>query len=165
MVNSRSILPELWAQAWDALVTYFSRRYGREDAQDLAQETLAAVLQRDDYLFRDPEDFLRVCHGFARNVLKAAIRSRAATEPWDDSAPLPERDTVRSSPDEALFLDEVLRTGKRRLEAEEWRLIREAAAAQMRNEPYDFEQKDANRMRVRLHRARKRLARFTGWRK
>src|SRR5437879_3933453 len=91
MANCRDIPPALWAQAREALIRYFASRAGAADAEELAHETLVAVLQREDYEFKGPEDFLKVCYGFARNVHMASRRklARNTAESVGDVEPSP----------------------------------------------------------------------------
>src|SRR5450432_4212962 len=89
MPNSRSIEPEAWEQARSALVFYFSRRHGFTNAEDLAQETLAALWKRDDFEFARAEDFLRICYAFARRISQSGGRDarKHAGEELDPAAP------------------------------------------------------------------------------
>src|SRR5690349_564754 len=73
-MNCRSVSPKTWEYARQALVFYFSRRHGLSNSEDLAHETLASILSRDDYQFEKEEDFLKVCYGFACHVLQTARR-------------------------------------------------------------------------------------------
>src|SRR5579864_726204 len=94
MANCRSISPEAWAHARESLVFYFSRRHARSDAEDLAQETLLAVWNREDYEFEKEEDFLKVCYGFARRILLEGYRDahRHAGSEMDPSHPAPQHE-------------------------------------------------------------------------
>ena len=74
MPTCRSLSPDAWEQARQALVFYFSRRHGLANAEDLAQETLAAFWKREDFEFEREEDFLRVCYAFARRILQVAVK-------------------------------------------------------------------------------------------
>src|ERR1051325_7270350 len=74
MFNSRTIPTELWAQARQSLIYFFSRRLGMQNAEDLAHQTLLAIWIREDYEFSELEDFGKVCFGFAKNILKEGIR-------------------------------------------------------------------------------------------
>jgi len=51
MINCRSVSPKTWEHARQALVFFFTRRHGLYGAEDLAHETLAAILGREDYRF------------------------------------------------------------------------------------------------------------------
>jgi hypothetical protein len=166
MPNCRSIPPAVWGQAHDALVFYFSRRHGIANAEDLAQETLAAVLTREDFEFGKEEDFLRVCYGFASRISQAGYRQvqkhvAAALDP-DFHKPVSRRFCLNPA-EMAILLDEVLRAGESQLSEKEWALIKESistdpAAVANRQNPGD-----ANNARVRLYRARRKLAKLTGW--
>ncbi|HLK63076.1 MAG TPA: hypothetical protein VKU19_06530 [Bryobacteraceae bacterium] len=160
MLTSRQMSPEAWARVFDALVFYFTRRLGELNAEDLAQQTLVAVLKRVDYQFEKEEDFLRVCYGFATNILKAAYRQggRDAHVSLEDFIPEPENRTSASGIENAIFLDDVLREGQRQLKKRDWELIREAAEAQLDNQPHNYPSGKENKFRVALHRARGKLA-------
>lgn len=161
-INSRSIPPKLWAQARETLVFFF-RRHGRSDAEDLAHETLMAVLSRDDYEFEE-ENFLRVCLGFAHYILKGSYRAaaRAASGLESDVAALPGSLGGSANTEARILLDQVTHIAETRLDASEWDMIFRAAMGTDSN--FDS-QANSGYSRVRLHRARKKLARFAGWRK
>src|SRR5260370_399388 len=93
MINCRSVPPKTWEYARQALVFYFTRRHGLSDAEDLAQETLATILSREDYHFEKEEDFLKVCYGFAGHILQTARRGAAkcAGSPLDPALAAPRR--------------------------------------------------------------------------
>jgi DNA-directed RNA polymerase specialized sigma24 family protein len=162
-MNSRSISPQLWSQARDTLVFFFLRRHGRSDAEDLAQETLMAVLSRDDYQFEE-QDFLRVCLGFARYILKGSYRAaaRAAGGLEFDVAAPPGSLGGTANTEARILLDQVTHIAETRLEASEWDMIFRAAIGA---DPDFDSQANSGYLRVRLHRARKKLAKFAGWRK
>jgi hypothetical protein len=166
MPNCRSIPPAVWVQAHDALVFYFSRRHGITNAEDLAQETLAAVLSREDFEFAKEGDFLKVCYGFASRISQAGYRQiqkhvAAALDP-DFHKPVSRKFCLNPT-EMGILLDEVLRTGESKLSEKDWALIKQSIAtdpvpvADLQNPS------DANNARVRLHRARRKLARLTGW--
>jgi hypothetical protein len=163
MANCRDIPPEMWAHALDALTRYFSQRKPKEDPEDLAQWTLLRVLRRQDYVFGDPEDFLRVCYGFARHVLQEDRRDHTVLEGDADKMHLQSEDGnlagMRGAELE-LFLDQVVTAGRNSLSAPDWKLIWDRAVL---GSPEDMPPKEANRLRVQLHRARKKLAILTGW--
>jgi len=127
-----------------------------------------ALWMRDDYEFRDPEDFMKVCYGFARNILHAdsrALQRDQRSDPVDQAlrAFAPPPGNLQTA-DLKILLDEVLRTGQAELSAKDWALIRKAANALMSGEDYHFDAKSANKLRVQLHRLRKKLSDLTGWR-
>jgi DNA-directed RNA polymerase specialized sigma24 family protein len=76
MMTCRELPNESWEQARKALIFYFSRRHLRDDAEDLAQQTLTEIWKREDYKFRSSEDFLKVCYGFGVNILRSARRTQ-----------------------------------------------------------------------------------------
>lgn len=169
MLTCRTIPPAQWEHARRVLVFYFSRRHLRANAEDLAQDTLAALLHRDDFEFEREEDFLRVCHAFARLVIKAGYRrefKHAATELDDHLAAAPERNAFGLSATEmAVFLQEVLKAGKSELSQRDWEIIQRNAVPEDPEKGAAVSEREANRNRVRLHRARKKLAQLTGWTK
>jgi len=165
MANSRSISPEAWAHARESLIFYFSRRHARADAEDLAQETLLAVWNREDYQFDKEEDFLRVCYGFARHISKEGYREayRQAAASVDDSIPAPLHESSSARAMEArILLEKVCEIGRSKLRAKDWQIIEQAADSDRATMADDLNMGDANNVRVRLHRARKKLAKLTG---
>src|SRR4051812_23237955 len=74
MPDCRFITPLLWEQIRSMLVGYFGRHVGSGTAEDLAQETLLALLTRSDYQIDGEQAFVRICYGFARNVLRTHHR-------------------------------------------------------------------------------------------
>ena len=165
-MNSRSVQPEVWEHARQALVFYFLRRHGLSNAEDLAQETLTAVLVRDDYEFESEKDFLKVCYGFAVHVSQAGRRkiARQAGNELDPNVPAPQAQ-VRGLKDAELgvYLAEVLRIGSERLGEQDREIIHQLTIDE--GEPTPPQRlADANRERVRRHRARRLLARIVGWR-
>ena len=136
---------------------YFSRRHQFDNAEDLAQETLAAVLTRDDFEFEKEEDFLKVCYGFAGRISQAGYRQtqkHAASELDPNAHPSGAR-TCRLDPAEAaVLLDEVIRTAELHLKADDWRLIQQAMSTDRGTIANQLNLGDANNVRVRLYRAR-----------
>ena len=165
MANSRSISPEAWSHARESLIFYFSRRHARADAEDLAQETLLAVWNREDYEFDKEEDFLRVCYGFARHISKEGYREayRQAAASVDESMPAPQHESSSARAMEArILLEKVCEIGRSQLHEKEWQIIEHAADSDRASMAKDLHMGDANNVRVRLHRARKKLAKLTG---
>jgi DNA-directed RNA polymerase specialized sigma24 family protein len=166
-MTSRSIPPEAWAKAFQALVFYFSRRLGVENAQDLAQQTLLVVLQRHDFTFEKEEDFLRVCYGFAGNILRASLRKDGKRgEVSLDSIAMEREDPSAGAKrlENAIYLQDVLRVGEEQLNEREWEIIGKAAEAQLESQPYSYGADKPNAVRVALHRARKKLEELTSGR-
>jgi hypothetical protein len=168
MPSCRDIGPEVWEQARQALVLYFQRRQVT-NFEDLAHDTLLAFWNRPDYLFERETDFLRVCYGFAGLILRQDYRRRkklaADPLPSGDLGDLVGRPPRRCAfePAELLvLLGEIFRIGRNELRENDWKLIEEAIA----KNPSEMEAADgkngANRIRVRLSRARNRLLRATG---
>jgi len=165
MPNCRSVAPETWAHARECLVFYFSRRHTRSDAEDLAQETLLAVWNREDYEFEKEEDFLRICYGFARRILLEGYREtqRHAAAELEASHPAPPGGFGGQRATESrMLLKEVCAIGQSKLRDKEWDLIMMSAESDRRTMADELKLGDANNVRVRLHRARKRLAKLTG---
>jgi DNA-directed RNA polymerase specialized sigma24 family protein len=168
MPNCRSIPPAAWEHARQAMLFYFSRRHGLSDAEDLAQETLATLWSREDYEFEKEEDFLRVCFGFARLVSQKGYRQtqKHAGDELDPATPAAAHDAGGLIETEMrILLDQVCRVGRSELQEKEWQLIEHAAVSDRATIASTFNLGDANNVRVHLHRARKKLARLTGWRK
>ncbi len=159
MPNSRSIPEGYWANARRQLIFFFAHS-GMYSAEDLAQEVLARVLRREDYDFADYEEFLRVCYGFAKNVLRSARREQArrAAIGLEESHLKVDFEGERLNPAEmAILYDQAVTIGETQLRQEDWRLIQASASDEKQGPPLQ------NRDRVRLHRARKRLRRLLGW--
>lgn len=162
MLTCRSISTQLWAQVRGRLIYYFSRRHGFQNAEDLAHNTLVAVWIREDFEFEKEEDFVKVCYGFARNVAQDALRARKRHEYSElDPETAEKASSVKGlrGAEMKAFLDEVMRTGKAELEAEDWELIKSTINPDAEAGPVP------TNLRVRLHRIRKRLAKLTGWEK
>ena len=167
MPTSRSIPPEAWAHAREAVRRYFVSRQCSMNAEDLAQTTLLKVWEREDYEFTLMEDFLRVCLGFARMVALEHQRLRLREHaPLDFDAPAPAHsaDSHRAM-DARMQLEDVCRTGEANLKREDWQMICDAAAAGDAVVAPAESAAEANRRRVSLHRARRKLGFLTGWRK
>jgi DNA-directed RNA polymerase specialized sigma24 family protein len=167
-VNCRTVSPDAWEHARQALVFYFSRRHGLSEAEDLAQDTLAAVLARDDFVFEKEEDFLKVCYGFANRINLEAYRGVAkhvaAALDFDPPAAQAETQGLRDA-ELRVYLHEVLNLGKERLRARDWEILKRATSEEGKRIAEEFGLGDVNNARVYLHRLRKKLAGWTGWRK
>jgi DNA-directed RNA polymerase specialized sigma24 family protein len=166
MINCRSVSPKAWEHARQALVFYFTRRHGISSAEDLAQETLAAVLSREDYQFEKEEDFLKVCYGFAGHMLQTARRGVAKSAGNSIDAVLEAGGAEAHGLEDAelnVYLNEVLRLGKDQLRDADWQLIRQSVALDG-NHGGGSRPAGDNNARVKLHRARRRLAQLVGWR-
>ena len=165
-MNCRSVSPKTWEYARQALVFYFTRRHGLPNAEDLAHETLATILSREDYHFEKEEDFLKVCYGFAFHISQNARRDsrKHITTSMEPTAPLPHLGAQGLKDAEVkVYLNEVLRLGSEDLRTADWQLIQQSMlldADHVASDPTT-----ANSVRVKLHRARKRLAHLAGWRK
>ena len=169
MPNSRSISPEAWTHAREALIFYFSRRHGVAQAEDLTQDTLTAVWSREDFEFAHDDDFLRVCLGFARHVSQAGYRQtqRHAGQELDANQSSPHHHAAGARATESrILLEEVRAIGSGHLRPQEWQLISHAANlgnGYIPSAAAALQAADANKFRVYLHRARRKLAGMTGW--
>ncbi len=165
MPNCRDIPPEAWGAAHQALLFYFSRRFLVSNAEDLAQQTLLAVWSRPDFSFTRHEDFQKVCYGFAANVLTAERRKHAKGihAPLNPNMAGPSNISGPQATEDLVFLREVIEKAPTKLTEEEWKLIGLAAEATLADAPYRFAASTANKLRVRLHRVRKKLALKMGW--
>jgi DNA-directed RNA polymerase specialized sigma24 family protein len=165
-MNCRSVSPKTWEHARQALVFYFTRRHGLPNAEDLAHETLATILSREDYQFEKEEDFLRVCYGFAWHILQTARREagRDISTSIEFTRTLSRPDTQGLRDAELnVYLNEVLRLGEDELRKPEWQLIQQSIV--LDGDRIAADPVEANSARVKLHRARKKLVQLTGWRK
>jgi hypothetical protein len=173
VLTCSSIPPTAWAHAREALVFYFSRRHGIANAEDLAQDTLAALLSRPDFEFEKEEDFLRVCYGFAGRVSQAGYRkirkhSGTSFDPaiHDPTCQPGGQGTGSLNPAEIkLLLDEVIQIGQTQLRAQEWEIISTAAHEDGPSAGGLHSSDGGNGLRVRLFRARQKLVKLTRWRK
>jgi DNA-directed RNA polymerase specialized sigma24 family protein len=162
MLNSRSIPADLWVYARKCLVFYFYRRHRPANAEDLAQETLMTIWSREDYLFEKEEDFLKICYGFARHILRQGVRTelKHCGDELSPDVEHPDQNVQGLQGHEVrIFLDEVRQKAEEELMADELALIEDALNREGHGPPV------APKFRVTLHRARKRLATLTGWRK
>lgn len=165
MLNCRSISPETWTHARESLVFYFSRRHARTDAEDLAQETLLTIWNRKDYEFEHEEDFLKVCYGFARHKLKEGYREtmRHCAGELEADLPAPQHEWGSQRATESrMLLAQVCEIGQSQLQEKEWRIIQETASLDRATKIQHMNLGDAGKVRVRLHRARKKLAKLVG---
>jgi DNA-directed RNA polymerase specialized sigma24 family protein len=159
MPNSRSIPPDTWVHAHKALVHFFTRK-GVSNPEDMAQETLMTLWSREDYQFEKEDDFLKVCYGFAKNILREGYRvnRKHAAEELDLSVESPSQGIQGLEGSEvSVFLEEVCRRANAELQQEEWAAIQAAIDREREEHPVEGKQ------RVRLYRARRKLAKLTGW--
>ena len=163
MFNSRNIPNELWAQARQRLIFFFSRRLGIQNADDPAQDTLLAIWAREDYEFAQPEDFFKVCFGFARNILKEKYRENLKSSGEIEIDPEIEKafSDVKGlkGPEASAFLGEVKRCAEDVLAPKDQQLLDNAIKGNEDDRPNPVN------IRVRLHRIRKKLDEKTGWTK
>jgi len=151
----RDVSPKDWEHARQALVFSFTRRMGFTKGEDLAHETLLAILSRDDFEFEKEGDFLKVCRGFARNVCLAAQRqANRAPAPLEDIVVAAIRSQIQGlrGAEVDVYLNELLKLGRENLSEEEWRLLNPQTET---SEPKDSA--GQNRERVKRYRARKKL--------
>jgi hypothetical protein len=126
----------------------------------MAQETLMTVWSREDYQFENEDDFLKVCYGFARNILRDGYRvdRKHAAEELDLSVKSPVQSIQGLEGSEvSVFLEEVCRRADAELQEEERAAIQAAIDRDSQDHPVE------SKRRVRLYRARKKLAKLTGW--
>lgn len=163
-MNCRSVSPQTWEHARQALVFFFTRRWGLAGAEDLAHQTLAAILGREDYRFEREEDFLRICYGFATHIMQSAIRDKQkhSGAALDLNMPAKNMDThgLRNA-EVQVFLQEVLRIGKEKLKDSDWQLIEHLIRLES-GDPDIRESPESSGKRVKLHRARRRLVNLAG---
>lgn len=148
---------------------YFMRRErDMEDVEDLVQQTLAAIWRRDDYQFEGEDQFIRVCFGFAAFIQKAHLRDQHRNIVNRGSQEIAASATTTcglNATEMEIFADQVKRVAEAKLNAEEWQTIQSALSADL-GETTEVDHGilgNANAMRVRLYRVRKKLARLVGW--
>jgi hypothetical protein len=165
-MTCRSIPPDRWENARQVLIFYFSRRCGFRNAEDLAHDTLAALWGRDDYEFADASDFLKICYGFAGRILKASQRvatKHANVELLDNFISPDSGGMGMSATEMGILLDEVLATAQSGLAEQEWLIIEKQVDKTLGSGAEDGP--GSNQERVRLFRARDKLAILTHWRR
>jgi DNA-directed RNA polymerase specialized sigma24 family protein len=158
MASSRSIPHELWVDARQRLIAYFSRR-GLTNAEDLAQETLFTLWQRD-YPCDKEEDFPKICYGFARNIMQAALREAGhGIEEFSEENPPASMEQRKhfSDAETLLLLKEIEQIAASKLAPDEWAAIQQAMSRGKDAPPMP------GRLRVLLYRARQKLAHVAGW--
>ncbi|HLJ85685.1 MAG TPA: hypothetical protein VKZ53_02620 [Candidatus Angelobacter sp.] len=120
-----------------------------------------AIWAREDYEFEKEEDFLKVCRGFARKILLEGYRAstKHAAEELDPETKsrVPGIQGLKGN-EVSVFLNEVFSRADAELEEEERAAIQAAVDRDSQDHPVDGKQ------RIRLFRARKKLAKLTGWR-
>jgi DNA-directed RNA polymerase specialized sigma24 family protein len=163
MPNCRSIPPEEWAYVREALVRYFATRHGRQNAEDLAQQTLTKVWEREDYEFETISDFPKVCLGFARKISLSDFRGEGTgieTLEFEPAAPgdAPEGQRAIES---QILQNQILEIGAKRLKIRELQALREAITSGDSPSPVG-RPVIGNRERVYLHRIREKLRGMTG---
>jgi hypothetical protein len=163
-MTCRSIPESEWGRVRRLLVFYFAHR-GMLNAEDLAQDTLGEVWRRNDFEFHRIEDFPRICYAFASRILQAACREKqkhGAAE-LDESRLAPSRGAFGMNAAElAVYLNEVVSTGTSEL-GEYWKVIEHSAEGAEGAAGTAAGPKESNKLRVRLHRARRKLQELTGW--
>jgi hypothetical protein len=145
---------------------FFSRRHKFANAEDLAQETLAVLWSREDFEFDREEAFLRVCYGFASKISLAGYRTaqKHTAETLDQTSPAVSCRSVGLNPVEAaVLLDQVIRIAKAGLRDQDWQLIQKGAMDERDSNAPERDPVAANRDRVGLFRARRKLKELIGW--
>ena len=166
MPNCRSISPEIWEHARECLVFYFSRRHARSNAEDLAQETLLTIWNREDYEFESEDAFLKVCYGFARLISKEGLREnkRHDGEGVDEFLAAPQHGWGSQRATESrMLLAQVWKIGQSKLREQEWKLIKQASNSDCENLDDEVNVRNSGKARVRLYRARRKLAKLVGF--
>ncbi|MEO8660263.1 MAG: hypothetical protein ABI693_17475 [Bryobacteraceae bacterium] len=155
MLTCRDIPEEDWAKARERLIYYFSRGHGLDNASDLAQETLAVLLARDDFQFQRREDFLPVCLGFARRVGQSGYRKefRYSGGPLPDDLPGHPSESAQAT-ERNILTSQILNKAKAGLRPGEYDL--------MLNDSASSDPAEANRVRVTRHRAIQKVVRMLG---
>ena len=168
MPTCRDIPPDKWEHARNALIYSFTHRYrySLDEADDLAQDTLAAVLSRPDYEFASVDDFLRVVRAFAKKVVLANWR-RAAKQTVGaadgEFPPAASRKPFGLTPVEmGILLDEVARRVKKELTERERQVLEQSDQEDRESAAKRLGLRDANHFGVILHRARKKIAKIVG---
>ena len=143
---------------------FFASRHGCLEAEDLAQQTLLKVWEREDYEFQNVSDFPKICLGFARNISFEGFRATRNTETALDFEAPSSAHTAESAhaAESRLLLEEVCRTGAARLKPREWRAILGSMTRSELAPGSARESAESNRNRVFLHRARQKLREITG---
>lgn len=119
-----------------------------------------ALWIREDFEFEKEEDFFKICYGFAKKVAQGAQRTQNRQECVEFDPETPGRISSVKGLEGAemkTFLEEVMRIGKAELEEEEWELITLATNREGEAGPVP------TKLRVRMYRIRKKLAKMTGW--
>jgi DNA-directed RNA polymerase specialized sigma24 family protein len=132
----------------------------------LAQETLLSIWDREDYEFENEEDFLKVCYGFARLKSKEGYRDnkRHDDETVDDSLAAPKHGWGSQRATESrMLLAQVWKIGQSKLREQDWKLIQQASDSDYPKMNDGMNVGSAGNARVRLHRARRRLAKLVGF--
>ncbi|MFN7933932.1 MAG: hypothetical protein U0R19_11420 [Bryobacteraceae bacterium] len=124
------------------------------NAEDLAHDTLLAILRRKDYEFTEELDFPKVCHGFAKYILQEARRKAGQEMRSIESMAfslLRSRTQGLEDAELKVYLSELLRIGKENLDESDWDTITQGS------DETHTQPRDGNH-RVRVHRARTKLA-------
>ncbi len=157
MFTCSSIPPEIWVKARKVLVFYFSRRHGSENAQDLAQDVLTAMLSRTDYVLEQESDFLGLCYGFAVRISLAEFRRHARRPHTGTQIEVAVPDDSNSgglnSIEARIYADQIERIGQTEMPLEDWRLIQKSFDSDRAKLAEELGLGNANNARVKLFRA------------
>jgi hypothetical protein len=124
-----------------------------------------AVWNREDYQFEREEDFLKVCYGFARHISQQGYREteRHAGEPLDPALATAQHEwSSQRAIESRMLLAQVCEVGRSQLREKDWQIIQQGADSDRATMAEELKMGDANNVRVRLHRARRKLAKLTG---
>jgi hypothetical protein len=155
----------MWEQVFEALVLFFRHR-GSRDPDDDAQNTLLAILKREDYEFENVADIHLVAKGFARHIAFEAYRrvKRSRESPLDPvEAFLAAPGNSPGSPEaieSQIYLQEVCRIAAAKLRKKELDAIRRAVAAAPPDLSGALTAGERNKRRVFLFRTRQKLKRL-----
>jgi hypothetical protein len=163
--NARSIPQEVWEQVFEALVLFFRHR-GSRDPDDEAQNTLLAMLKRDDYEFENVGDIHVVAKGFAKLIAFEAYRRaekirESPLEPLEPLLATPRHSAGSPEAIEArIYLEDVCRIAAAKLRQKELDAIRRAVDASPSAPSGALTAGELNKRRVFLHRSRQKLGRL-----
>ena len=158
-----AIPEELWNHAIKSLTRFFGSKGCGDRVGDLVQDTLTRISGRPDYEFEKEEDFLRLCHGFARMILyedrRRWNRNRSVVE-YDDSAlyggasPKSLRGVERQ-----LHNRKLLDLLKPCLKDEDWKMLEDSLEMDRETQARNLGVSNANAMGVRIFRALEKVRR------
>jgi DNA-directed RNA polymerase specialized sigma24 family protein len=159
VIRCRDLSASSWQDARKPLIFYFGQRTGYQNAEDLTQQTFTAIWSRNPEI-QNAEDFLKLCYGFARNIVLAGLRDQRKhrAELVDPATPGPRRRVAGLLEAELdVFMHELETNALVSLKPDERAMIE----AIMKDEMPDLSL--SGRLRVKLLRLRRKFAKKTGW--